>query len=348
MPKYIVVFLFAFFLAVLGIPLFIRLSHRLGVLDKPDHRKIHDLATPNLGGLAIFISILIIFALFVGFDGVETNYLVMGCILVLLTGLIDDLFSLGVWKIVGQFIAVVIVIKGGFLFTSMGDLFGFGDIDLGLSASFFTVFACLGVINAINLIDGLDGLAAGIAFLSLVSFMVIGNGNISAHLFLLCACSCGAVLGFLMFNYNPARIFMGDAGSNLLGLLLASFSIIVSQKTTLNSVNPIVSFAFLFIPIIDTLIVMVKRIFTGHWPFAASNDHIHHKLLAVGLSQRKVWTLLIGISAFVDCVVILANKEVPGYVLTYFIFFVVLILFGGVEYHYRKKGKKFICSNSVA
>lgn len=338
-----ILFIFTFLLSILVVPLFIRLSHRLGVLDHPEDRKIHNSAIPTLGGMAIFISFLIVFVLLVGLEGSEVIYLIAGCIIVVLTGLIDDLFSLGSWKVMGQLLAVLIIIRGGFVVTSLGNIFGFGDIVLGSFSIPFTVFASLGIINALNLIDGLDGLAGGISILAFVCMLIIGNTILTQHLFLLCVCASGATLGFLIFNFNPAKIFMGDAGSNLLGLLLVSFSIMLSGNTK-TVVEPIVPVVLLFIPIFDTLLVMVKRLAHARSPFAASNDHIHHKLLALGLSQKQVWVILIVVALIMDSLVIAAYRSVPPYVFTSLVFIVVLLLFGGVEYIYEKRHKGGRCA----
>lgn len=336
MVKVVIIFISTFILSSLVVPLFIRLSHRLGILDHPDYRKIHNSAIPKLGGVAIFFSFIIVYVLFVGFNELNVNYLFASCVIVMLTGFIDDIYSLKAWKSVGQLIAVLVLIKGGLVITTLGNIFGFGVVDLGIFAVPFTIFACLGMINAVNLIDGMDGLAGSLSILSFLTIMILSAHTANYQIGLLCACSAGATLGFVLFNFNPAKIFMGDAGSNLLGLLLAALSIMLVSKTD-DKVEPIIPVLILFIPIFDTLFVMLKRLIGKQWPFAASGDHIHHKLIAVGLSQRKAWSILISVSIIVDIVIVIIYKSVPAYILTSLLFLFVVLLFGGVECAYARK-----------
>jgi UDP-GlcNAc:undecaprenyl-phosphate GlcNAc-1-phosphate transferase len=220
----------------------------------------------------------------------------IGAAMVLALGLYDDLKGTGApQKLTVQLIIAVLMYGMGYQIEAISNPFGGGSISLGILAGPITVLWFIGVMNAVNLIDGLDGLAAGLAFIAVTTLFAIAvmDGKDLAAIF--CASLGGALLGFLFFNFNPARIFMGDTGSLFLGFILACFSITTSSKgpTTVALVVPALA---LGLPLMDTVIAMGRRIHAGRSPFSSDREHIHHKLLHAGLSQRQAVVILYGIA----------------------------------------------------
>jgi len=270
-----------------------------GALDKPNQRKVHISAIPRLGGVAIFMAILFSTLVFVEL-GREMRGILAGGLILFFTGLIDDLHGISPKrKFVGEIVACLTAMGiGDFYITQLGDLFGFGVIVLPMWLAVpFTLFALVGVLNAVNLIDGLDGLAGGISVISFSGFFILGflDGN---HLAMtVSAAALGAILGFLRYNFYPARIFMGDGGSLVLGFLLAFTAIALTQGPGA-ATHPAIPLMILGLPIADTLFVMGRRILQGHSPFAADMGHLHHKFLQLGLHHRRTVLLLYCVSLF--------------------------------------------------
>lgn len=270
-------------------------------------RDLHDAPLPRLGGVPIFLSFLIAVgvALFASSHFPTSNaglsirtlltVLLPGTVIFFL-GLYDDIYSLGPYtKFAVQSLAAAMLYAGGLGIRSLPVLFGMHHLDwyLGLP---ITVLWVIGITNAFNLIDGLDGLAAGSALFSTFIVFVVAIFSGSSSLSLLTIVLAGAILGFLRFNFNPATIFLGDCGSLFIGFMLSALALASSQKapTAVAVAIPVVSFG---LPILETALSVLRRLIGGRPVFIADREHIHHKLLQLGMSPRQVVVALYAVSA---------------------------------------------------
>lgn len=292
-------FITAMFASLIMVPILRRWALDRDLVDRPDERKVHTGAVPRLGGIAIFMAFL--FATLIYADLTQTiRGALVGSLVVFFTGLVDDFYKITPRsKLLGEISGVAIaIIVGGAYITRLGNLFGTGEIVLPFWLSVpFTIFAIVGVINAINLIDGLDGLAGGISVIALVAFFMLGMLDGNASVMVLCAALLGAVFGFLKYNFYPARIFMGDAGSLTLGFILAFVAVMLTQSPR-SMVSPAIPVLVLGLPIIDTVWVMTRRYLQGTSPLAPDKTHVHHKFLDLGFQHRFTIVIMYGISIF--------------------------------------------------
>ena len=297
----ILAFVVAFVVAVALTPLTARLGRRVGAVDQPRERGLSEHPTPLLGGLAILAAVLVASLIFldpgVGEDE-KTRGILAGAIIVTLVGALDDRFDLpAAVKFIGQIIAATIPVLAGVEVANITLPF-IGAVDLGSAGAPLTVIGIVFVINVVNFSDGVDGLAAGVCAISAVAFSVIafdlGRGSAAV----LAAIIAGSAAGFLVFNFHPAKVFMGDAGSNLLGLLLACVAVEGAVKTqvVLALVFPLLVLA---VPFLDTTFVVLKRLKYGRPVYVADQIHFHHRMNRIGFSQRKTvlylyaWTMLV-------------------------------------------------------
>jgi UDP-GlcNAc:undecaprenyl-phosphate GlcNAc-1-phosphate transferase len=287
-------------------PLARRLAHRIGAIDHAlASRKVHEHPIPRMGGIAIvgaFYAPLI--ALLFTDTGVgrlffaderEAIGLLVGGAAIAALGIYDDLRGAGARKkLIVQFAVAGFVYWAGFRIDELSNPFG-ASIDLGWLGLPFTMLWIAGIVNAINLIDGLDGLAGGVAFVSVLTTFVAAMMHNEPLMALMTAALGGAILGFLWYNFNPASVFMGDTGSMFLGFVLATSAIESHHKseTTVAIIVPVVA---LGLPITDTLLAMARRALRGTPLFLADREHIHHRLLALGLSHRRAVLVLYGAS----------------------------------------------------
>lgn len=300
----------AFLLNLVLTPLIIRLSHRYKWYDRPNKRKIHKGLIPRLGGIGIFLTVLLIgigvsFLLPRGQNFFETRYLYLlgGFTLIHLAGLFDDLKNMrALIKLLMQVAAASIVVAGGFLIDSF-TLPYIGRISLGIIAYPITIAWIVGLTNAINLVDGMDGLAGGITGFAIFSMGVIAVLQGVPTTALLAMVMFGSVAGFLVFNFPPAKIFMGDSGSLFLGFSLAVLPLMGISKTAAVG-TLIIPITLLTIPIIDILSAIIRRIRQGRSIFSADMEHIHHKLLDMGLAERKILLFIYSFSLYLGIVAV--------------------------------------------
>ncbi|HEY3488852.1 MAG TPA: MraY family glycosyltransferase [Candidatus Deferrimicrobiaceae bacterium] len=275
------------------------LARFLGAVDSPDHaRKIHSRAIPRLGGMAIAAALL--GALLMARHGSWTLIAFgAGAVAVVAVGFLDDLYILRpVVKFLGQVIAATLFVRlGGFELESVGNLFGFGPIETGIFAPAFTVFCMVGVMNALNLSDGLDGLAGGIAAIACVFFGLFALLSRDGDGLLVSVALLGALIGFLRYNTFPARLFMGDSGSLLLGYSLACLAVAGVHPGGAVPLDPVTVAGVLALPILDTLLVMARRFWHRQNPFLPDKTHLHHRLLTLGLPHGAVVPVLYGAMA---------------------------------------------------
>jgi len=273
-------------------PVAMRAAWRLGVVDRPDGRRIHDRPIPLLGGVAIFLGILV--AVLPNLE-VDRRYasILIGAGLICLLGVVDDRFGIPpLPKLLGQIACAAIPVATGMTIDSITiPLIEPSTVSFGVLAYPLTIIFIVAVANVVNLADGMDGLAAGVCGISALTFAILALslGRISAGV--MAAAVAGACLGFLPWNFNPAKVFMGDSGALVLGFLLACVSIQGVMKTAaaLSLVFPLV---VLLVPILDTSFVILKRLKSGQSIASADKNHFHHRLLRVGYTQRQAVGLL--------------------------------------------------------
>lgn len=310
--KFFYILLAALFVSLILIPPITRLAVNFGKLDLPDDRKIHTGKIPRLAGVAIFLAVLFPIILFCNMDRTVRGFLAGGFI-IFATGLYDDLSGLRPrWKLAGEIVAALMaVLVGNIAINDLGNLFGSGDIQLGMLAVPFTIIGIVGVTNAVNLMDGLDGLAGGISAIAAVAFGLLAYSVGNQQLLCLTVALFGAILGFLKFNTYPARIFMGDSGSLFLGYSLAVFAVILCSQSSMQ-ISEMVPLIILVVPIVDTLIVMVNRLRSGHSLFAPDNGHIHHRLLGVGFGH-KATVIILYVLSYLMAIVGVGTARLAGY-----------------------------------
>jgi UDP-GlcNAc:undecaprenyl-phosphate GlcNAc-1-phosphate transferase len=295
-------FLAAFVVTALLTPVTGRLARRVGAVDQPKERGLGAGSTPLLGGLAMLGGVLVASALFLNFGGVTEERLkgiLAGAIFIAFVGALDDRFDLppGV-KLAGQIIAAVIPVASGVEVTNITLPF-IGAVSFGDAGGPLTVAGLVAVMNVVNLSDGIDGLAAGVCAISAITFAIIAFDLQRNHAAVLAAITAGAALGFLIHNFHPASVYMGDCGSNLLGLLLGCVAVEGAVKTqaVLALLFPLVVLA---VPFLDTTFVVLKRMKYRRPIYRADANHFHHRLSRIGFSQRRTvlylyaWTILLG------------------------------------------------------
>lgn len=267
-------------MSVTLIPVMMRVAPRLGMVDKPDPRKVHTTPTPRVGGVGIVMGSLIPISLWIPLDHSILAYLI-GALILLVFGLWDDSHELGHYaKFIGQFIAVITVVYYGDVYVRTLPFAGLEPLTPFIG-KLFTVFAIVGMINAINHSDGLDGLAGGLSVLSLscvayLAFLANDNTIVTIAFAIL-----GGVFGFLRYNTHPAKVFMGDGGSQFLGFTLAFLVIVLTQNVN-PALSPALPALILGLPIIDILAVFAQRVYHRMNWFRATKNHIHHRLLEIG------------------------------------------------------------------
>jgi UDP-GlcNAc:undecaprenyl-phosphate GlcNAc-1-phosphate transferase len=286
-------------------PIVRRLAHRFGLLDHAlSPRKIHGRPVPRLGGIAIVIAFyaplvgLLFFHSDVGGMFVaDRNHaigLFVGGLAIALLGLYDDLRGAGATrKFIVQFLIAGFLYRLGFRIEALANPFG-DPIALGWMSLPFTLLWMVGVVNALNLIDGLDGLAGGVAFVAVTITFLVSLQRGHPLMMLFSAALAGSIVGFLFYNFNPASIFMGDTGSMFLGFVLAATAVETNQKAS-TAVAVIIPTVALGLPIMDTLLAIGRRAWRGRPLFQADKDHIHHRLMARGLSHRQAVLVLYGL-----------------------------------------------------
>ncbi len=339
MPMIIIPFLFTLFF----VPIVRDIAFHVGALDIPNARKVHKEPMPRLGGLAIFLGFLLGYMLY-GTHSAQMNSILIGSFVIVLTGILDDIKPLKASvKFAGQLVAAcILVFYGNFLMTNV-TAFGL-DISFGPFSYLLTLFFILGCINCINLIDGLDGLAGGISSIYFLTIGIIAVMQGSTGLdYILTFIMLGSTLGFLVHNFNPATIFMGDSGSMFLGFIIATIALLGFKNVTLTSL--IIPLLILAIPILDTLFAIIRRILKGESISTPDKFHIHHQLLKRNFSQRQTVLIIYVINllfAFASIVYVLKDANL-GYII-YGILLIIVTLFvakTNVVYDTEKIKKKF-------
>lgn len=279
---------------------------RVGAIDLPNYRKIHTKVTPRLGGLAIF------FGAFFGALYLQPRHehlpeILLGAIVIIITGALDDRFSIRpVIKLTGQLIAASFLISSGLIIERITLPF-IGMFDLGFVSVLITVLWVVGITNAINLIDGLDGLATGVSTIALTSMLIMAIADMQIVAAYLCIVLIGANLGFLYHNFYPAKIYMGDTGSNFLGYMIAAISMLGLFKN-IALFSFVIPAIVLAVPIFDTFFAIVRRAYNKENIMMPDNKHVHYQLLSAGYSHRKSVLIVYAFSALFGIMAILFSK----------------------------------------
>ena len=290
----------AFVVSFLMCPMVKSFAYKIGAIDVPkDNRRMHKKPVPRLGGLAIFLGFIVSMLLFVKIDH-QMQGILLGASIIVVLGVVDDMSPLRAYfKFCVQIFAALVAVFHGVVIQTLSNPNVFAESpywDLGWLAVPITVLWIVGITNAVNLIDGLDGLACGVSTISAISMLVIALLVSEGDVALVMASLVGACLGFLPFNKNPAKMFMGDTGSTFLGYILATISI-----QGLFKYYAIVSFAVPFLilglPMFDTLFAIIRRLAHGQNPMAPDRGHIHHRLIDMGLNQKQAVAALYVISS---------------------------------------------------
>lgn len=298
----------AFLIALILTPVVRTLAVKMGAVDVPkDNRRMHDHPIPRMGGLAIFFGFLLSALLFVPLTE-QYRGMLLGAVVIVILGIFDDIKALRAsFKLVIQIIAALVAVFAGNVieYIANPNIFSSNPYwHFGLLAYPITIMWIVGMTNAVNLIDGLDGLACGVSSISSLTLLVIALLVREPDVALLVAALAGGCLGFLPYNMNPAKIFMGDTGATFLGYVLAVISIqgLFKWYTMISFVVPFLLFG---LPIFDTCFAFVRRIAHGQSPMHADRSHVHHRLIDMGFSQKQavavlyVITAILGLSAVV-------------------------------------------------
>lgn len=282
-------------------PATMALARRVGAVDQPSARRVHDRPVPRLGGVAIVVGFLLPVLWFLPADPAARG-LIAGAVLVAALGIADDVLGMQpAVKLVGQVACASIPVAAGLTIDHLTLPF-FGAFDLGAAQYPLTILWFVAIVNIINFTDGLDGLAAGVVGIGSTTFAIIAASLGRADAAIMAAALAGACAAFLRFNFHPARTFMGDGGSMFLGFVLAGIAIsgVMKSAAAIAIVLPLVVLA---IPILDTSFVILKRLKYGNPVYSADKSHFHHRFLAIGWSQRRTvlaiyaWTALMSVLA---------------------------------------------------
>lgn len=332
MYDYLVPFLAAFILTFIQMPFVIRLAKKKGFLDVPkDSRRVHKKPIPVGGGIAMVISVTILMLVFLPINK-SLIMAIISSLVIALSGLYDDKYDLSPKLKFGfQILAAIILIIGGMKIEFFTNPFDYEDalLILNMLSIPVTIFWVCGITNTINLIDGLDGLASGVSMICAISMFFITYQMGRYDVSLVCALVAGACLGFLPFNFNPAKIFMGDTGALYLGFMLSYISIsgFLKQAAILMIFVPVV---ILGVPVFDTAFAMVRRKLSGKSIVEADKGHLHHRLLRMGLNQRQTVVILYSISAIFGVLANGISKFHSSIGLIVSIGVILIILFTGV------------------
>ncbi|HSJ37909.1 MAG TPA: MraY family glycosyltransferase [Planococcus sp. (in: firmicutes)] len=311
------VLILAFIASIVLTPLVKRLAFRVGAVDRPNYRKVHAQIMPRLGGLAIFGSFLIGYFILRPVDPISnavdpafipiTTAIIIGAFIIIITGVFDDMLEITAKaKMLGQLLAASIVVIGGGLEISFINLPFGGEIDFGYFSIPLTIIWIIGITNAINLIDGLDGLAAGVSSVALITLAIMAYIMGDVFVMSTAAILAASSIGFLYYNFHPAKIFMGDTGALFLGFMISILALMGFKNVTM--VALIIPVIMLGVPISDTFFAIVRRVREKQPISAADKSHLHHCLLNIGFSHKQTVLIIYGIAALFGLAALLFSQ----------------------------------------
>ncbi len=304
--------LVAFIISFAATPIVKAFAKKVGAIDVPlEARRVHDHPIPRMGGLAIFLGFLLSVLLFVDIDR-QLQGVLLGCVIIVTIGAIDDVVSLNAWvKLIFQIIAALMAVLHGVKIEILMNPIFWGESEywiLGFMSIPITVLWIVGITNSVNLIDGLDGLAVGVSAISSLTMLIIAVFVSDISVAMVLAALLGACVGFMPYNINPAKIFMGDTGSLLLGYVLSTMSILGLFKfyAVVSFAVPLLAIA---VPLLDTVFAIIRRVLRGQSPFHPDRGHFHHRLMDMGLNQKQAVAILYSISAVLGLAAVLITTS---------------------------------------
>lgn len=320
----------ALVLSLLLVPLVSKLAIKIGAVDKPNERKVHTKLMPRMGGLAIYISFFVMLFLSQDITKEVWGFFLGGTVLIFV-GIVDDMKDIPAKvKLLGQIVAACVVVAFGVRVEFMTNIFHGETVSLYVFSIPVTIIWIVAIVNAVNLIDGLDGLAAGISVIAAATMAVVAYSTGQMVIASMAMILIGATLGFLRYNFHPAKIFMGDTGSMFLGYTLAVFAAegLAKSFTVLSLVTPVLVLA---IPILDTLFAIIRRKINHKPIFKADKHHLHHCLLNYGFSHRNTVLIIYAVSAVLAlCGLIMTYLE-PKQGLCLLAIISVVIIYGAAK-----------------
>lgn len=355
-----IAFLLAFITAFILTPYTIKIARKIGAVDVPkDERRMHNKPMPKFGGPAIIIGFLVSTIYLIITSSMEGNLNIFGSenYILKLLGVLGGIIVLGIFnffddikgihpltKLIGQLLAAIVVVASGIRIENFDLPFLEGNIILGnVISSIITIVWIIGITNAINLIDGLDGLSTGISIISCVCLLIIFalNGSPLIAIIMITAL-VGALSGFLPFNFNPAKTFIGDIGSNFIGFMLSIISILGIAKTATAFVV-VLPIIVLGLPIFDTVSAIIRRLINGKSikaVFQADKGHLHHKLIAKGLSQKEAVLLLYGVSVACGMFAVILFESDIWKAISFALMVIAVVTIGYKEFFKMKEEEK--------
>ncbi len=311
----------ALFLTIALVPIFRRLAYALHVVDLPQERKVHTTAMPKTGGLAMAVGITVPLLLWAPKNSIFP-FLMIALLIIVGAGFLDDIMEFrSLVKFAAQILAaLIVVVLGGIKIKNCGVLLPEGVLLADWLSIPLTVFVLVGITNAINLADGLDGLAGGISVLIFVVIGCLGLQDGNYFVVIVAAAVVGALFGFLRYNTFPATIFMGDAGSQMLGFLAGSLALWLTQGDLV--LSPFLPLLLLGFPILDTLTVMLERLYYGRSPFVADKNHFHHRLMRFGFFHSEAVLMVYALQSIMVG---------AAFWLRYFNDWVILLVYGSLS-----------------
>lgn len=308
MGNYLIPFITATLISIVMTPITRKIAYKLKAIDVPkDERRVHKKPIPLLGGLAIYIATIVSILIFLPLDRTAFS-IVIGSSIIVISGIIDDTKDLSPkMKLLFQILAAIVLIIGDVKIEFITNPFKGGLVYLKGFSIPLTIFWVVGITNTVNLIDGLDGLAAGVSLIASMSLFFVASRFMYVPTMIMSLVLAGSCLGFLPYNFNPAKIFMGDTGALFLGFMLAVISIegVMKSVATIAIVVPII---ILGLPIFDTTFAIFRRLLNGRPIMEADKGHLHHKILQRGFSQRQTVLILYLISGVFGLSAVLIAK----------------------------------------
>ncbi|MBQ4584448.1 MAG: undecaprenyl/decaprenyl-phosphate alpha-N-acetylglucosaminyl 1-phosphate transferase [Bacilli bacterium] len=325
--KFYFILIVTFFISFILVPLARKIAFHVNAVDKPNHRRVNEVAMPTQGGLAIFVTFMIGFMLFADMNVQMISILIGGFILIL-TGFIDGINSIKAsHKMLAQICAAAVVVFYGKIFLSDISFLGLAFTIPSPLNYIFSIIFIVGIINAINLIDGLDGLCGGVssiyfATIAIIAFILNRYGGLDIMLALI---MLGSTLGFLFHNFPPASIYLGDTGSMFLGYMISVISLLGFKVTTLTSL--VIPLVILAIPIFDTLLAIFRRILKGESIGKPDKEHFHHQLLKMKFSTRTTVLIIYAVNILFSVVSVLYVIGDPQYAILIYVLLMIMLLF---------------------
>lgn len=338
----ILILIASFLVSLVLVPICKKVATHVNALDYPNERKVHKKPMPRLGGLAIYLSFLICYMIFGNITS-QMLSIVIASFVIILFGFVDDINPLKArYKLIGQVVAACIIVFYGDIVLKDAYIFNY-YITFGSISPYLTIFFIIACINAINLIDGLDGLASGIStiYFATVAIIAVLMNRLGGLDIIISVIMTGATLGFLVYNFPPAKIFMGDIGSQFLGFIIAIIALLGFKNITFNSL--VVPIVILAIPIFDTLFAILRRTLKGESIGTPDKEHFHHQLLKMKFSTRTTVLIIYAINiafAAISISTTIGDNKIAFYLyIALTVLLIIIVAKTDILFEHKKKKK---------